>query len=583
MRLLLLISILFFQSINAQEFLQKSKLANNWVDSVYKNLTQDEKIAQLMVVRAHSNLGQEHVDYVTNLIKKYNVGGLCFFQGGPVRQAKLTNYYQRISKTPLIVCIDAEWGLGRRLDSVILFPKNFSLGSIQDKSIINRVGNAIGEQCKRLGIHVNFAPVVDVNNNPNNPVINDRSFGEDINSVAELGIQYMKGLQDAGVMACAKHFPGHGDVAVDSHFDLPIINKSLSQLDSLELFPFKELIKENVGSVMTAHLYVPSIDTTSNLATSLSSKAVKKLLNEDLQFKGLIFTDGLEMKGVTKYFPNSEISVQALIAGNDVLLLPENIELSIRKIDSAILDGRICKKDFEASVKKMLLAKFNLGLNHLIEVDTLNLVDNINQNTTELLNEIATNSITLVNESSHFISSWSDRLNYKTKKPNIVHVSIGNGEENEFSKRLSEDLGATTLYYRINSPVNTQLVDSIEPRKGKFYKDKEDKFSLAKAIIDSCIIENKFDFIVVSVQSYSRRPANNFGLGEADVFLMKSLSQQSKTISFFFGNPYAINNICGSRNIISCYDENNITQQKASSILLGKLKPIGKLPVTVCN
>lgn len=583
MRLLLLISILFFQSINAQEFLQKSKLANNWVDSVYKNLTQDEKIAQLMVVRAHSNLGQEHVDYVTNLIKKYNVGGLCFFQGGPVRQAKLTNYYQRISKTPLIVCIDAEWGLGMRLDSVILFPKNFSLGSIQDKSIINRVGNAIGEQCKRLGIHVNFAPVVDVNNNPNNPVINDRSFGEDKNSVAELGIQYSKGLQDAGVMACAKHFPGHGDVAVDSHFDLPIINKSLSQLDSLELFPFKELIKENVGSVMTAHLYVPSIDTTSNLATSLSSKAVKKLLNEDLQFKGLIFTDGLEMKGVTKYFPNSEISVQALIAGNDVLLLPENIELSIRKIDSAILDGRICKKDFESSVKKMLLAKFNLGLNHLIEIDTLNLVDNINQNTTELLNEIATNSITLVNESSHFISSWSDRLNYKTKKPNIVHVSIGNGEENEFSKRLNEDLGATTLYYRINSPVNTQLVDSIEPRTRKFYKDKEDKYSLAKAIIDSCIIENKFDFIVVSVQSYSRRPANNFGLGEADVFLMKSLSHQSKTISFFFGNPYAINNICGSRNIISCYDENNITQQKASSILLGKLKPIGKLPVTVCN
>ncbi len=573
-------SIFFSQAIKAQEFLQKSKQAKHWVDSVFQQLTQDEKIAQLMIVRAHSNLGQNHINHVTELINKFNVGGLCFFQGGPVRQANLTNYYQQISKTPLMICMDAEWGLGMRLDSVIPFPKNFALGAIQNKSIIYKVGNAIGEQCKRLGVHVNFAPVVDVNNNPNNPVINDRSFGEDKKVVAELGIQYMKGLQDAGVMACAKHFPGHGDVAVDSHLDLPIINKNINQLDSVELFPFKELINANVGAVMMAHLYIPSIDSTTNLATSLSKKAVKDLLKRKMKFKGLSFTDGLEMKGVTKFFPNAEISVQSLIAGNDLLLLPEDVELSIRKIDSAINDGRICKKEFEKSVKKVLLAKYNLGLHETKVIDTNNLINDLNQHTSSILNQIASNSITIVKQSSQL---FFDSLMYSIDKPNILHVSLGNGFENEFSNQLKKDWNATTHFFRINNPINAQLVDSIEPRTGKLIRDKDYKFTLAKTIIDSCTEKNKYSLIVVSVQSYNRRPANNFGLGEADIYLMQQLSQQANSVLFFFGNPYAIKNVCESKNIISCYDENKETQQQAACILLGKLKPIGKLPVTVCD
>lgn len=581
MRLLFFIfSIFCFQKLSAQEFLQKTKQAKHWVDSVFQQLTQDEKIAQLMIVRAHSNLGQNHINHVTELIKKYNVGGLCFFQGGPIRQANLTNYYQQISKTPLLICMDAEWGLGMRLDSVIPFPKNFALGAIQNKSIIYEVGNAIGEQCKRLGVHVNFAPVVDVNNNPNNPVINDRSFGEDKKVVAELSIQYMKGLQDAGVMACAKHFPGHGDVAVDSHLDLPIISKTINELDSVELFPFKEMINANVGAVMMAHLYVPSIDSTTNLATSLSRKAVKDLLKRKLKFKGLSFTDGLEMKGVTKFFPNAEISVQSLIAGNDLLLLPEDVELSIKKIDSAINDGRICKKEFEKSVKKVLLAKYNLGLHETKVIDTNNLINDLNKNTSSILDQIASNSITIVKQSAQL---FFDSLMYSIDKPNIVHVSLGNGVENEFSNQLKNDWNATTHFFTINNPINAQLVDSIEPRTGKLIRDKDYKFALAKTIIDSCIEKNKYSLIVVSVQSYNRRPANNFGLGEADIYLMQQLSQQANSVLFFFGNPYAIKNVCESKNIISCFDENKETQQKAASILLGKLKPIGKLPVTVCN
>ena len=218
-----------------------------WVDSVFKSLSKDEKITQLMIIRAHSNLGPDHVKKVENQIKKYNVGGLVFFQGGPVRQANLTNHYQSLAKTPLMITIDGEWGLGMRLDSVTKFPYQLTLGAISDPNIVYEMGVAVGQQAKRLGIHVNFAPVVDINNNPNNPVIGYRSFGEDKERVAQLGIAYTKGMQDAGIMACAKHFPGHGDVDVDSHYDLPVINKSLAQMDTTELYPFKKLFEAGVG------------------------------------------------------------------------------------------------------------------------------------------------------------------------------------------------------------------------------------------------------------------------------------------------------------------------------------------------
>ena len=239
----------------------KSSLSRQqWTDSVFKSLSNDEKIAQLMIIRAHSNLGPDHIAKVINDIQQYNVGGLCFFQGGPVRQANLTNYYQSIAKTPLLVTIDAEYGLGMRLDSVTKFPYQLTLGALNDQNLVYRMGIAVGEQCKRLGVHVNYAPVVDINNNPNNPVIGYRSFGEDKNKVTAFGVAYMKGMQDAGIMACAKHFPGHGDVDVDSHFDLPVIKKTRKQLDSLELVPFRAIINAGVGSVMIAHLSVPSID-----------------------------------------------------------------------------------------------------------------------------------------------------------------------------------------------------------------------------------------------------------------------------------------------------------------------------------
>src|SRR5687768_15030363 len=375
----------------------KSRLpAGQWVDSVFNSLTKEEKIAQLMVVRAHSNLGPEHIAKVTSDIQKHNIGALCFFQGGPVRQANLTNFYQGIAKTPLLITIDAEWGLGMRLDSVIKYPYQLTLGALTDPQLVYQMGVAVGMQCRRMGVHVNYAPVVDINNNPNNPVIGYRSFGEDKNKVAQLGVAYMKGMQDMGIMACAKHFPGHGDTEVDSHYDLPVINKSMKQLDSLELYPFKELFKAGVGSVMIAHLAIPAIDKTPNQPTSLSKNNVSELLRDELDYEGLTFTDALEMKGVTKFFPAGEAAVQAIIAGNDILCLPDDVPAAIEAIQKAVKKKRIKQKEIDEKVRKILEAKYDLGLHTITPVSTVNLVEDLNARTESIRRTVARNVVTVL-------------------------------------------------------------------------------------------------------------------------------------------------------------------------------------------
>src|SRR6476620_6562099 len=313
--------------------------AAKWVDSVFNSLNEDQRIAQLMVVRMASLDGRRVIFYekeVKEAIQKYNIGGVCLFQGGPTKQATLINEMQKMTKTPLLISIDAENGLGMRMDSIISLPRQMMMGAIDDPSLIYQYGRLVGEQCKRIGIQMNYAPVIDVNNNPGNPVINDRSFGEDKYKVAMLGIQYMRGLQDVGVMACAKHFPGHGDVSVDSHYDLPVITKSKAELDSLELYPFRQMVKAGVASVMVAHLSIPSLDDKKNIASSISKNVVDGLLRNELGFNGLIITDALDMQGVAKYFPAGEISVKALEAGNDMLCLPGDIQGSIEKIKESI-------------------------------------------------------------------------------------------------------------------------------------------------------------------------------------------------------------------------------------------------------
>ena len=552
MKKFLLITVLVCSlfSSKAQRFSEKSEASEAWVNAQFNKLTPEERIAQLMIVRAHSNLGDAHVKEVSDLVTKFNVGGLCFFQGGPIRQAVLTNAYQSLAKTPLMIAIDGEWGLGMRLDSVINFPRQLMMGAVNDANLIYQFGRIVGAQCKRLGIHVNYAPDVDINNNPKNPVINDRSFGEDKYKVAQYGVAYMRGMQDVNVMACAKHFPGHGDVAVDSHYDLPIITKSRNALDSLELYPFKEMIKAGVGSVMMAHLSIPSIDPTNNLPTSLSSIAVQNLLRNDLGYNGITFTDALEMKGVTKFFPKGEASVMSLIAGNDMLCLPGDIEGSIEKVKEAIAAGKLSWEDLNQRVKKVLRAKYNLGLASLQPIDTANLAADLNASTTELNEILAKKALTVLKLDN------KNLLPLATKNTKMLYIGIGISKENSFAKSIKNVYNADVVFFS--------------------FKDKKDK---ADSI---ALLTSSYDAVVVGMHDFSRRPANNFGISDAALGLLSKV-QGANTINFCFGNPYAVANLCNANNVVVCYEDDAITQKAGIQLLQGNIEPQGKLPVTVCE
>ncbi len=535
-------------------------IAIGWVDSVFKSLSKEEKIAQLMIVRAHSNLGADHIAKVTNDIKKYNIGALCFFQGGPVRQANLTNAYQSMAKTPLMITIDGEWGLGMRLDSVTKFPFQLTLGALSDESLLYKMGVAVGEQCKRIGIQVNYAPVVDINNNPKNPVIGYRSFGEDKNKVTQLAIAYMKGMQDAGIMACAKHFPGHGDVDVDSHHDLPVINKSIAQLNEMELAPFKALFAAGVGSVMTAHLSVPSIDNAANRATSISKNTVTGLLKDSLGFNGLTFTDALEMKGVAKYFPGGTIAAEALIAGNDMLCLPESVPGAIKAVKKAIKRKKISWNDIDSKVKKVLLAKYNLGLYEMKMIDTDNLLEDLNAKTNEIRYAVAKQTLTLLSQSSAITpgSAYTGIPVVPNLKKKVAYIGIGVAELNVFGKRMKEDYNADVFLISYKDSIN--LADSI-------YK---------------AIENDKYDAVITGIHNYNNRPANNYQISPSVVELWKKLNN-SKTVTLVFGNVLATENFCAANTLVACYQDDDITQQAAADLLEGKIVSMGRLPVSVCG
>jgi beta-glucosidase-like glycosyl hydrolase/CubicO group peptidase (beta-lactamase class C family) len=533
----------------------KSKLSKEaWVDSVFNSLNDDERIAQLMVVRAHSNLGPDHVAKVTEQITKYNVGALCYFQGGPIRQAVLTNYYQQIAKTPLMVTIDGEWGLGMRLDSVTKFPYQLTLGSIDDENIIYRMGLAMGEQCKRIGVHINYAPVVDINNNPNNPVIGFRSFGQNRDKVSKYGVAITKGMQDAGIMACAKHFPGHGDVDVDSHLDLPVINKSIEALDTMELVPFKALFDAGVGSVMIAHLSIPAIDTTKNRATSISKNNVTGLLRDKLHYDGLTFTDALEMKGVAKYFPGGTIAVEAILAGNDMLCLPASVPESIDVIKQAITDGKISWEEIYAKTKKVLAAKYKLGLNQASIIDTTNLLADLNAKTDAIRYEVANHSLTLLKTN---LNPRESLLASTAKK--IAYVGIGVKELGAFGKRMQSDKLADVYLFS--------------------YKDSTAK---ADSILTTVLKDSSYDQIIVGVHGYANKPMDNFGISASALYLYNSLNS-NKTVTLSFGNVLANKNFCEAATLVACYQDDDITQETAADLIEGKFLPKGTLPVNVCS
>jgi beta-N-acetylhexosaminidase len=557
--------------------------ADAWVDSVFRTLSPDQKLAQLMVIRLSGIDSATHktVFYdkeVEDAIRKYNVGGICLFQGGPVTQAGYINYFQGIAQTPILFCIDAENGVGMRMDSVQGLPRQMMLGATDDPSLIYRYGRLVGAQCRRIGIQVNYAPVVDINNNPDNPVINDRSFGEDKYKVAQFGVQYMKGLQDEDVMACAKHFPGHGDVSVDSHFDLPVINKSTAQLDSLELYPFRQLFKAGVGSVMIAHLYIPAIDNTPNRATSLSANNVTKLLRKKLHYDGISFTDALEMKGVAKFYPDGAASVQSLIAGNDMLCLPGDVAVSIKKIDSALAARRLRWKDIDARVRRVLYAKYRYGLANWQPVSPIHLTEDLNDGVNDMRRQVAENALTLLrngdpsifplrpgssvstpplmaNRTSAAKPAGALRASHKRK---IAYVGMGLNEDNEFSRRMRTDYNAHVYFFDYS-------LDS------------------AKAAAALELLRGRYETVVIGLHNYARFPANDFHISRSAAWLLHELQEKERTITMVFGNPYAIKNSCDAKVLVACYEDDDITQDVAADLLNGKFTARGHLPVSVCD
>ena len=534
--------------------------ANQWVDSVYRSLNEDQRIAQLMVVRAHSNLGNEHIAKVVDDIKKYNIGALCFFQGGPLRQAHLTNYYQSIAQTPILVTIDGEYGLGMRLDSVIKYPYQITMGAMSDTTIAYKMGLAVGGQHKRLGVHVNYAPVVDVNNNPNNPVIGFRSFGENKYRVAQMGIAYMRGMQDAGIMASAKHFPGHGDVAVDSHLDLPVINKTRNQLEEMELYPFRQIIKAGVQSIMVAHLSIPSIDNGKNRATSISKNTVNGLLRHDLGFKELTFTDALEMKGVAKYFPGGTIAVEAIIAGNDMLCLPESVTGAIKAIRDAIRKKKISWRDIEEKTKRVLLAKYNLGLNRTQNIEITNLTDELNAATNSIREEIAKQALTVVDlqNPNTFRNDFFNLPLDKNKK--VAYVA--------FTKSSGNTVLASELKESTNADIYTINYNDASGAGGEVVKQIEQK---------------RYDAVVIGFHELNlRKGSNNFGITKTAMQTWYGLNK-TNAVTIVFGNPQALENFCVAKNIVCAYEDDAIFQRVAALWLAGGFTATGTLPVTVCR
>lgn len=530
----------------------------DWVDSVFRTLSPDEKIAQLIVVRSSSidsRTGKVsfYDEKVADAIRKYNVGGVCLFQGGPVRQALMLNQFQMMAKMPLYVSIDAETGLGMRMDSVRALPRQMMLGAVSDPGIIYEYGRWVGRQCKRMGIHMNYAPCVDVNNNPDNPVINDRSFGENKEKVASYAIMYMKGMQAEGIHTCAKHFPGHGDVAVDSHLDLPVINKTRQQLDSLELYPFRKLIEAGVDAVMVGHLFIPVLDSREHRASSISKNNVTTLLKDDLGFKGMIFTDALEMKGVTKYFPGGEISSEALVAGNDLLCLPEDIEGTISSTKQKINKKQLSWGDIDRSVMKLLQAKYDVGLANWKPTDTAHLAEDLNMSSGSIRKRVAEQAITMLR--------YDDKAAFplhRSRTGRIAYLAFGIGNDNVMAKRMRSDYNADVYYYN-------------------YTRDSLRNASLLQ------LLTSRYDAVVIGLHQLRRFPAGRFGMSEGALQLIESLQNRVPNTVMVFGNPYAAKYISSAKNIITCYEDESIIQETAADMLLGFQVMKGTLPVSVTS
>lgn len=526
--------------------------SDQWVDSLMNKMTIDQKIGQLFMIQAYSNKKPQHVEDLLRLIRNYGVGGVLFMQGGPVTQAKICNRLQQSSNIPLLIAIDGENGLGFRLDSTLSYPSQMALGAITNDSLIYRMGYEIGEQCRMIGIHMNMAPVSDINMNSKNPVINHRSFGEDRLQVAHKSWLYANGMQNAGILATAKHFPGHGDTEVDSHIDLPVIKQTKTELDSLELFPFSYLIDKGISAIMTGHLQVPALEPNSKIPATLSSKIITTKLKKELEFKGLVITDAMNMSGVSNLYSSAESSVKALKAGNDMIEIVPRLDRAIEGVKLAVKNGELTIDEIEEKCRKILHAKRWLGLDTQKLVDTKNLYQRLNQNkyrlTKQLLQE---QSLTvLLNQQNLIPLRQLDTLK-------IASLMIGSDLSTPFQKMLE----------------NYTKIDHFNVGKTP---TEEELNSLLRQL-------NPYNLVIIGINGMGMYPTNRFGITDQQIGLLDKLKDRITIISYF-GNPYSLPNFSSinqTKGLIIAYQNDVDAQEMAAQLIFGAIGANGKLPVSI--
>jgi beta-N-acetylhexosaminidase len=552
--LFLLLSISALRAQTGPAFLQTPTA---WADSVFSTLSPDERISQLIMVAGYSNRTRSYEDSLTALVRQYRLGGVIFFQGGPLRQAKLTNRLQAASAVPMLVAMDAEWGLGMRLDSTVRYPYQMTLGAmpagLASETLIYRMGADLARQARRLGVHVNFAPSVDVNNNPNNPVINFRSFGEDREQVYRRARAYMLGMQDNRLLTSLKHFPGHGDTGTDSHFDLPVIVKSRAQLDSLELYPFRRLIAEGASGVMIAHLSIPALDTTKNRPSTLSPGIITGLLKNELGFRGLVFSDAMNMKGLLKYYAPGMADQLSFEAGMDVLEFPNNVEKAVAETRRAVAEGRISQQSIDERCRRVLLAKAWVGLDRFRRVTLDGLTADLNQPESEVLNrQLVAQSLTLLRNEQNLIPLRAlDTLR-------IASVSVE-------AERLTPFQQMAGNYTQVDHfTLNSRTPDSTVARTLE-------------------TLEN-YNLVLVGVHPAGIRPAANYGFAAKTGALVEALTASGRAVVTLFGNAYALAKLPGlerARAVLLAYQPGTLPEELSAQALFGAAPLVGKLPVTI--
>jgi len=547
--------VIFLISSSVQLKAQLYKDANStemhsWVDSVYASLSTEEKIGQLIFVRANYS-GKPFIEDVDGFIEKYNIGGVVFFRGSAVDQALKTNYWNAMAKTPLMVAIDAEWGLGMRLKNTVKYPLQMTLGAVQNDSMIYQMGKQIAWQCRRMGIHMNYAPVVDVNSNAQNPVIGMRSFGENPQMVAQKGNLYMHGMQDGGIIACAKHFPGHGNTKSDSHLTLPLVNGKKKDLRKTELVPFQSLFDNGVAAVMTAHLAVPAYEKNKKRPSSLSYKITTKLLKGKMGFKGLVVTDGLDMKGVTKYYKKGDVALEAFLAGNDMLLIPDDVEASVKAIKASVEKKEANMLRLEESCKKILKYKYLSGAWEGKLVDTANLLEDLNNSDfVNLSRQLAYDAITIVKNDKKIIPfSHPDTIN-------LAVVVIGY-EETEFETLLSGFMPTKVFNLKHDAGVDEKQ-KVLEGIKGS-------------------------NLVIVALTNTNISAGRRFGITQSDVQFASHIAMKYKTILDVFASPYSLDfftNLNNFEAVVVSYQDKSYLARRSAEIMLGMAAVSGKLPVS---